>query len=503
MQKDPPNNLSRRSFLSTVAVTTTVLAGGSIIPSTVASVSDAGKYGSANTTFQKDFWWGAATAAYQIEGAVAEDGRKPSIWDTFSHLPGKTFNGDTGDVACDHYHHFENDVRLMAELGVKHYRFSISWSRVMLEGRGAVNERGMDFYRRLCDALHARNITPHATLYHWDLPQGLQDRYAGWQSREVVNDFGDYATAVVKRLGDRVAHWLTLNEIASFCYWNGYGVGKPGSHAPGVQLKTRQEQWQVIHNALLAHGQACLAIRSATPQKCSVGVAECFTSCVPVIETPEHIAAARKAFVSDKLNGGILMPLLTGRYNVPWLAAQKEDAPKFTEADMKLIGQPLDMLGFNCYTGSYIRSAQNELGYEIIPKYEAYPRMNINWLEIVPEAVYWGVRMVGEAAGKRKLPIMVTENGCPDGAKPDASGNVLDTDRIMYLRAYLRNAQRAVSEGYPLIGYFPWSLMDNFEWAEGYNKRFGLMFTDYQTQRRVPKLSYRWYQEVIRQHRIV
>jgi beta-glucosidase len=390
----------------------------------------------------------------------------------------------------------------MAELGVRHYRFSISWSRVIPDGRGAVNEKGVDFYRRLCESLRANGITPHATLYHWDLPQALQDRYAGWQSREVVDDFGDYATAMVKRLGDHVTHWLTLNEMSSF-HWGSYGVGKPGTFAPGVQLKTRQEQNQVLHHALLAHGQACQALRAAAPKKCSVGLAENFTAFVPVLEAAEHIAAARKAFVSSDHNGGILMPLLTGRYNETWLARQKEEAPKFTDADMRLIGQPLDVLGFNCYTGTYVRAVDNGAGYETVSDFEAYPHMNSKWLPIMPEAAYWGVRLVGEAAGKTRLPILITENGCPDGASPDANGNVLDTDRVMFLRGCLRSAQRAVAEGYPLIGYFPWSLMDNFEWTEGYNKRFGLIHTDYPTQRRVPKLSFRWYQEVIRQHRVV
>ncbi|WP_353267346.1 family 1 glycosylhydrolase, partial [Gemmatimonas sp.] len=249
----------------------------------------------ASRTFPTNFWWGAATAAYQLEGAAAEDGRKPSIWDTFSHTKGKVVNGDTGDVACDHYHRYKDDVKLMAELGVKHYRFSISWPRVIPDGRGVVNQKGLDFYKRLCDELRAHGITPHATLYHWDLPQALQDKYKGWQSREIVNDFADYATAMVTGLGDRVTHWMTLNEILTFSVV-GYGVGNTAPHAPGIALARKKDQLQIIHHALLAHGRACQAIRAAAKGTCSVAIAENFSPYVPVVETPEHIEAARLAF---------------------------------------------------------------------------------------------------------------------------------------------------------------------------------------------------------------
>ena len=315
--------------------------------------------------FPANFWWGAATAAYQLEGAAAEDGRKPSIWDTFSHTPGKVINGDTGDVACDHYHRYKDDVKLMAELGVKHYRFSVSWPRVIPDGRGAVNQKGLDFYKRLCDELHAHGITPHATLYHWDLPQALQDKYKGWQSREVVGDFADYATAVVKSIGDRVSHWMTLNEILTFSVV-GYGVGATAPHAPGLALARNKDRLQVIHHALLAHGRACQAIRAAAPGKCSVAIAENFSPFVPVVETPEHIEATRKAFTRTDFNGAIITPLLTGRYDPYWLAQQGAEAPDIRAGDMEQIHQQLDGLGFNCYTGTYVRAASNAAGFETL-----------------------------------------------------------------------------------------------------------------------------------------
>lgn len=488
--------MNRRHFVGIATATAATVAGAKALPAAATTVT-------AETKFPSRFWWGTATASYQLEGAVAADGRKPSIWDTFSHTAGKTENGDTGDVACDHYHRFREDVALMRALGVTHYRFSIAWPRIIPDGRGAVNEKGVDFYRALVDLLLANGITPHATLYHWDLPQALQDRYAGWQDRAVADDFADYATAVVKRLGDRVAHWMTINEIATFGHWCGYGVGTPGSHAPGLALARPRDRWQVIHNALLAHGRACQAIRAAARGACSVGIAENFEAYVPVVETAANIAAARMAFTRTDVNGAIITPLLSGRYDPHWLADRGSEAPTVRPGDMETIAQPLDALGFNCYTGNYVRADGSPKGYQVLPSFEGYPKMNMPWLNVVPESIYWGVRMVSEALGKRSLPIFISENGCADGAQADTSGHVIDTDRVMYLRAYLRQVQRAVVEGYPVVGYFPWSLLDNFEWACGYAKRFGLVHVDYKTQQRTPKLSYAWYQEVIRTHRVV
>jgi len=452
--------------------------------------------------FPNDFLWGVATAAYQIEGAAAEDGRKPSVWDTFSKTPGKVRNGDTGDVACDHYHRFEEDIKLMAALGVKHYRFSISWPRIIPEGRGAVNRTGLDFYHRLIDSLLKHGITPHITLFHWDSPQALEDRYGSWRSREMASDFADYCSAVVKSLGSKVRHWMTMNEIFCFTYL-GYGVGTEPHAAPCTVLNSRKELSQVVHHAILAHGMGCQAIRAASPVPPHVSVVVNYDSFVPIIETPEHIEAARRAFLGSEPNGTILEPIITGKYSDQTLQKLGANAPEVKEGDLRVIGQPLDSLGFNTYTGAYARVSSNEPGYEVLPFPKQYPKIQVSWLSFLPEAVYWGVRMIGDALGKPDLPIYITENGCPSDDDMTPSGEVFDLTRITYIRSYLRNAQRAIAEGYPLKGYFLWSLLDNFEWADGYGTRFGLVHTDYPTQKRIPKLGYYWYQQVIRKNCIV
>ncbi len=490
-------SMHRRKFIKATAlgVAAEALHAGRLGAVTPADASAGAAHGSG--TFPKNFWWGAATAAYQLEGAAATDGRKPSIWDTFSHTPGKVRNGDTGDVACDHYHRYKDDVRLMADLGVKHYRFSTSWSRVMPDGRGAVNEKGMDFYSRLVDELLANGITPHVTLYHWDLPQALQDRYRGWESREVVDDFATYAGVMAKRLGDRVSRWMTLNEILTFTQL-GYGVKTAGPHAPGLPLATEKERWQVGHHALLAHGRGCQAIRASSPRPCKVAIAENFNPFVPVIETPEHIEATRLAFLRSNANGAIIVPLLTGQYDPFWLQQRGANAPTIRSGDLETIHQPLDGLGFNCYTGTYVRAAATPAGYEEVPMFDKFPKMGTPWLNCVPESIYWGIRMIRDALGQRNLPIFISENGCADSGPTPATSEVQDIDRVMYLRAYMRQVQRAITEGHKVVGYFPWSLLDNFEWADGYDTRFGIVHVDYATQKRTPKLSYRWYQQVIR-----
>ncbi|HLP76833.1 MAG TPA: GH1 family beta-glucosidase [Candidatus Paceibacterota bacterium] len=452
-------------------------------------------------SFPKDFMWGAATAAYQVEGAAAEDGRKPSVWDTFSHTPGRVKEGHTGDVACDHYHRFEDDVKLMAELGIKHYRFSISWPRVMPDGRGAVNEKGVDFYRRLTDTLLKHGITPHATLFHWDGPQALEDLYGSWRSREMAKDFGDYCGQMAKRLGDRITNWMTINEIYCFTYM-GYGVNEVPPHAPGTVVKSRKDVLQTVHHALLAHGLGCQAIRAAS-KSAKVAIVVNWDTYLPVIETPENIEATKRAFVAEEHNGTVLVPLLTGEYNPVAIEALGPNAPEIQPGDMKTIHQPLDALGYNIYTGSYVRAADNKRGYEILPMPRQYPQGYMPWLNFVPESLYWGVRMVSDALGKKDLPIIITENGCATDDDVSKTGEVFDLSRVVYMRNYLANAQRAVAEGYPLKGYFHWSLMDNFEWTWGYTRRFGITHVDFKTLKRTPKQSFRWYQQLIRENRLV
>ncbi len=453
-----------------------------------------------NDAFPADFEWGVATAAYQIEGAIAAAGRQPSVWDTFSATPGRILNGDTGATACDHYHRYLEDIQWLAKLGVKHYRFSIAWPRIIPTGRGAVNEAGVDFYRRLVDALQAQGITPHATLFHWDSPQALEDRYGSWQSREMAQDFADYASAVVSRLGDRITDWMTINEIACFTHL-GYGVGQVPPHAPGTVVHRLKEVWQTSHHALLAHGLACQAIRAATPQPCTVALVDNFVPTVPLTETEADMAAARQAFHTYGSNGGILEPALTGAYSPALLEQLGTEAPDIQTGDLAIIHQPLDWLGFNTYFGTYVRATPS--GPEVLPFPAGYPRLHMPWLHVVPDCVYWGIRHLSETLNCPDLPVRITENGCAVLDQLTSGAEVLDCDRIFYLRQYLKSAHRAIQEGYPLRGYFVWSLLDNFEWAYGRDRRFGLLYTDYATQRRIPKASFHWYRACIEQQRVV
>jgi len=490
----PTRSCSRRHFLQGGGLATLLL-GCSSLRASQRQAQPAPE----DRRFPDDFQWGVSTAAYQVEGAVDKDGRAPSIWDSFCRIPGKVSNGDTGDQACDHYHRFGEDVSIMAELGVRHYRLSTSWSRIMPSGRGQINPAGLDFYERLVDRLLSHGITPHITLYHWDLPQALQDAYRGWEDDRIIGDFGDFAAAVASRLGDRVQSWMTLNEIQSFAARSGYAVGRPGRTAPGVQLADKQQHRQLVHRVLRAHGQACLALRSASPRPCRIGFAENHSAMVPVVETPEHVAAAAKAFLADEFNAAIVFPLLTGRYQEDWLARCGASAPRFTDEDMRLIAQPVDFLGFNCYSGNYVRASANEAGFERLETPPNYQQMNLHWLKLIPEGIYWGIRQLTECFPGTRLPIVITENGSPDCS---AAGDLEDLARIQYLRAHLQQVLRASQEGYPIIGYFPWSLLDNFEWVEGYAKRFGLVHVDFTTQKRTPKTSFHWYRRVIQTRRL-
>lgn len=452
--------------------------------------------------FPPDFIWGTATSAYQIEGAAKEGGRKPSVWDVFSSLPGRTVNGDTGAVANDHYHRYESDVKWLAELGVKHYRFSIAWSRVIPDGRGQVNETGVDFYRRLCDRLLEHGITPHATLFHWDSPQALEKRYGSWRSREMAKDFADYCTATVQRLGDRVTHWMTLNEIACFTHL-GYDVGKIPEMAPGSRVWRKKDIWQTSHHALLAHGLGCQAIRAASPRPCSIALVDNPAITVPLTESPADITAAQQAFHTSWVNGGIIFPALTGQYDEALLKNLGREAPTIRSGDLETIHQPLDVFGLNIYTGSHVRASENAPGYEYVNYPKGYPRLHMPWLWVVPESIYWAVRHASDVLKRPELPLLITENGCAAQDELTQQGEILDSDRILYLRQYLQSAHRAVAEGYPLKGYFLWSLMDNFEWSWGCDRRFGVLYNDFKTQQRIPKASFHWYAECIRQSRAV
>jgi len=487
--------LSRRRFAQTLGV---AALGASAASSIAGGVPDAGAQpaGAAPPrSFPAGFLWGSATASYQVEGAVKEDGRAPSVWDTFAHTPGKTVNGATGDVADDHYHRYKDDVALMKALGVKTYRFSIAWPRVFPNGDGPPNPKGLDFYNRLVDELLASGIQPFATLYHWDLPQSLQDRVGGWASRDTAKAFADYAGHVAAALTDRVKHIFTINEFGAFVEL-GYGNGV---HAPGLKLPKAQFL-QLRHHAVLGHGLSVQAIRAAARPGTRVGIAENMTICAPVIENAEHIAAAERA--TRELNAQYMTVIQEGKYTDAYLAAAGADAPKFTAEDLKVISSPLDFIGINIYTAIYVRAdSASPLGFAVVPHPASAPHMLSPWLLVAPEALYWGPRHVAQIWKAKE--IYITENGCSSSDVPAADGTVYDTDRVMYLRNYLTQLQRATAEGVPVKGYFLWSLLDNFEWADGYTNRFGLHYVDYESQKRTPKLSARFYQDVIAKNAVV
>jgi beta-glucosidase len=439
--------------------------------------------------FPSGFIWGTATSAYQIEGSVGEDGRGPSIWDTFSHTPGKIADRSNGDRANDHYHLYKDDVRLIRELGVKAYRFSIAWPRVFPHGDGAANPGGLDFYDRLVDELLANGIEPFVTLYHWDLPQSLQDRFGGWRSSATSQAFARYAGYVAERLSDRVKNFFTLNEVGRFLDF-GYGLG---IDAPGLKLP-QGELNQARHHAVLGHGLAVQAIRARARSGTKVGIAENIAACVPAIDTPENLRATEIA--TRELNNGVLGVILEGQYTEGYLAFAGKDAPKFTGEELTIISLPIDFVGLNIYSPQfYTIASERAPGFQTLPFPASFPHMSSEWLRIAPETAYWAPRL---AAKLWKVDtIYISENGASSEDKIAADGNVYDLDRIMYLRSYLTELQRAISEGAPVRGYFLWSLMDNFEWIFGFEKRFGLYRVDFDTQRRTPKLSASFYRNVI------
>jgi beta-glucosidase len=441
--------------------------------------------------FPAGFKWGCATASYQIEGAVKEDGRGLTNWDVFSHTPGRVANGDTGDVANDSYHLYREDTKLLKALGVSTYRMSLAWSRIFPEGRGQPNPKGIDHYQRVVDNLLENGITPYVTLFHWDLPEALP---GGWRNRDTAKAFADYAGYAASKLSDRVHNFMTTNEIRCFT-----DLGhKAGVHAPGLKLPDTEAN-QVRHHGVLAHGLAVKAIRAYARPGTQVGLAENANFFVPAIETPEHIDAARRATRDD--NAPFLTAVLEGRYLDSYLREAGAAAPKVQPGDMAAIGSPLDFVAINVYTPQYVRADPGSpRGYAILPHLESSPRMASPWLYVGPEVAYWAVRYVSELWKPKTL--YISENGC-SADDPLVAGRVDDSDRIMYLRNYLGHMQRAVAEGYPLKGYFLWSLMDNFEWADGYAKRFGIHYVDFKTQRRLPKLSAAWYRELIRRNELV
>jgi beta-glucosidase len=448
-------------------------------------------------SFPKGFLWGAATSAYQIEGAAHADGRGPSIWDRFCAVEGAVKNGETGDVAADHYSQMGHDVELMAELGLSAYRFSLSWPRILPQGRGKVNTRGLDFYERLVDSLLVRGITPVATLYHWDLPAALQDE-GGWLSRDTALAFAEYAEVVARRLGDRVPRWITLNEPWCAAYL-GYGVGV---HAPGA--KGMQSAVTAAHHLMLAHGLAVPRLRHHSRPASQVGVTLNLTPVYAADRRPETLVAQQQA---DRFhNRWFLDPIFVGAYPARFFERLAVAAPAMADGDLATIGAPLDFLGVNYYSRLVIEAATGSARSRQGPYFDgqvvgplpgsAYTAMG--W-EVYPEGLLDVlVRLQQEYSPPA---ILVTENGAAYDDVWDGGDRVVDLQRREYLREHLEALAVALLVDVPVEGYFAWSLMDNFEWAEGYSRRFGIVYVDYPTQRRIVKESGRWYAGLVAAHR--
>jgi beta-glucosidase len=439
-------------------------------------------------TFPRDFVWGAATASYQIEGAANEDGRGESVWDRFCATPGKVRNGDTGAVACDFYHRYRDDVRLMRELGIDAFRFSVAWPRVLPEGRGTVNAKGLDFYDRLVDELLGNGITPFATLFHWDTPQALDDE-GGWPARSTVDAFCEYVDVVSDRLGDRIQHWITHNEPWVVA-WVGHGWGH---HAPG--RTSDKEALATAHHLLLSHGRAVEILRRNSPGS-AVGITLNLDYVYAASNDPADGKAVR--WVDGLHNRWFLDPIFKGRYPDDMLEAWAESLPEIREGDLAEISAPIDFLGVNNYTSPLVAADTQGDGRSRIVSRSDVDRTDMGW-EVVPDGLHDLLVRLDREYGAPA--IYVTENGA---AFPDVRGHdgqVEDPERQSFLDAYIGAAGRAIAAGVPLRGYFTWSLLDNFEWAWGYWKRFGLVYVDYHTLERVPKGSFYWYRDFIAMQR--
>jgi len=434
-----------------------------------------------NSNFPVDFTWGAATASYQIEGAAHEDGRGESVWDRFCATPGKVRNGDSGDQACDFYHRYPDDVVLMKELGLDAFRFSIAWPRVVPTGRGAVNQAGLDFYDRLVDELLAHDIEPFATLFHWDTPQALEDA-GGWPARSTAEAFAEYTEAVVRRLGDRVHHWITHNEPWVYA-WIGHSWGH---HAPG--RTSEADAVAAAHHLLLSHGWAVDIIRAAAPEA-QVGITLNLAHSYPASESPEDEAAAWQ--VDGEANRWFLDPLFRGTYPPDLLERNELVVPVLQDGDLATISAPTDFLGVNNYFRFVVSDGVDGPRMERV---EESQHTDMGW-EVYPDGLHQ--LLVRVARDYSPQAIYVTENGAAFGDVRVHDGHVHDPERTAYLDTHIDAVGRAIADGAPVKGYFVWSLLDNFEWAYGYSKRFGIIYIDYPTLERVPKDSYYWYRDFI------
>lgn len=452
-------------------------------------------------TFPNNFVWGAAAASYQIEGAAYEDGKGLSVWDMMCRLPGRIWEGQNGDIACDHYHRYKEDVALMREIGLQGYRLSLSWPRIMPAGTGAVNAKGLEFYDKLVDELLGAGIEPWVTLFHWDLPYELYCR-GHWLNPDMPGWFADYTRVVVDRLSDRVSNWMTLNEPQCFI---GLGL-QVGRHAPGDRLGL-QEVLRASHHALLCHGRAVQVIRAHAKTPAQIGWAPVGVGTIPATNSPADIEAARQSmFAVDRQNKIVNAwdhtdvwnntwwgdPVVFGKYPDDALEAFGKASPKFTEEEMKTISEPVDFYGANTYNAVTMRAGPDGKP-EKVSKPDGFPITAFKW-GVTPECLYWVPRFLHE---RYKLPIVITENGMSGADWVSLDGKAHDPQRIDFLHKYLLALGRAIKDGVDVRGYFLWSIMDNFEWGEGYKERFGIIHVDYTTQKRTLKDSAYWYQKVI------
>ena len=448
-------------------------------------------------SFRKDFAWGEATSSYQIEGGAFIDGKGWDIWDVYCKEEGRVFEGHTGDVACDHYHRFKEDVALMKELGINAYRFSINWSRIFPNGYGKVNELGVKFYHNLIDELTNAGIEPFITLYHWELPYELHKK-GGWMNDEIVNWFADYAAFIVKEFSDKVTKYFTFNEPQCFI-----GLGYvSGIHAPGLKAPIR-DTFIMAHNVLKAHGLAVKKMRDAAKQDIQIGIAPTGSMSYPDSNKPEDIEAARMHLMNintplDSWTWNVTWwsdPIFFGEYPEDGLKRFKDYLPEITKEDLKLINQPTDFYGQNIYNGNRVKMGADGKP-EVVKRYDGFPKTALGW-PVTPESLYWGPYFLYE---RYKKPIYITENGlsCHDVISSD--GKVHDPNRIAFVESYLKQLKKASADGVDIRGYFHWSLMDNFEWHSGYADRFGMIYVDYPTQKRIIKDSGYWYKNIIAQN---
>ncbi len=443
------------------------------------------------SSFPSSFTWGAAAAAYQIEGAWNVEGKGPSVWDMMTSEPGRIWAGGTGREACDHFHRYEEDIRLMQGLGFDAYRFSISWPRVIPAGTGTVNKKGLDFYDRLVDCMLDAGLQPWLTLFHWDYPYDLFLR-GGWLNPDSPAWFEDYTRLIVDRLSDRVSHWMTLNEPQCFL-----GMGHlTGEHAPGLKLGMA-EVLVAVHHSMLAHGRAVQAIRERAKIKPVVGFAPVGCIFHPASDSAADAEAAMRGMADvypDNLwnNTWFADPIVLGHYPEAGLKAYGRNVPKIRPGDMETICQPLDFYGCNIYQSTQVRAGEDGRT-EVVQPGQGGAHTHFGW-NVTPESLYWGPKFFSE---RYKLPIVVTENGLSLNDWVGLDGQVRDHGRIDFLNRYLRELDRAVADGVDVRGYFHWSILDNFEWAEGYKHRFGLVYVDYATQQRIPKESAYWFQRVM------